>query len=329
MNSRLTLGLAGLLLVGALIAGYWGMSMSRQPDVAPPVTEVLPAEQSALPDPQEVRQRVEARIEEEQRTAVVVLARELKALTPIVAEDLTIERLRLAPPGSFSSIDALLNRTTWRDIPAGSVLNAASFEMGGPLARMIRPEERALAIAVDEVIGGGGHVVPGDFVDVLLYLRESEKNRDQTAQVVIPALRVLSFGDALGATNSGEPAVVRSAEEEEARNRRPQAASTAVLAVPEPLLTRFMLAAQLPPQIGGLRLAVRSADERLLADYYAGKPLVGNVDELKRKLFQFEKLALRGGNARPAQPQARAGLVPRPPAAIEVYRGTELTKQNP
>lgn len=327
MNSRLTLVLAGILLVGALMAGYWGMNMGRQPDAVPPVTELIPAT-PALPDPNEVRERVEARIEEEQRTPVVVLARPIKALTPIVAEDLSVERLRIAPPGSFSSIDELLNRTTWRDIPAGSVLNAASFEMGGPLARMIRPEERALAIAVDEVIGGGGHVMPGDFVDVLLYLRESEKNRDQTAQVVIPALRVLSFGDALGATNSGEPAVTRSAEEEEARNRRRQAASTAVLAVPESLLTRFMLAAQMPPQVGGLRLAVRSADERLLADYYAGKPLVGDVDELKRKLFQFEKLALRG-NARPAQPQARAGLVPRPPAAIEVYRGTELTKQNP
>jgi len=31
MNSRVTLGLAGLFLVGAIITGYWGLSLSRQP----------------------------------------------------------------------------------------------------------------------------------------------------------------------------------------------------------------------------------------------------------------------------------------------------------
>ncbi len=38
MNSRISLILAGLLLVGALIAGYWGLVLSRPTPVAPPVT---------------------------------------------------------------------------------------------------------------------------------------------------------------------------------------------------------------------------------------------------------------------------------------------------
>jgi len=31
MNSRITMGLAGVFLVGALIAGYWGVALSRRP----------------------------------------------------------------------------------------------------------------------------------------------------------------------------------------------------------------------------------------------------------------------------------------------------------
>ena len=35
MNSRVILGLAGLSLAGAVIAGYWGFTLTRQPVVAP------------------------------------------------------------------------------------------------------------------------------------------------------------------------------------------------------------------------------------------------------------------------------------------------------
>ena len=35
MNSRVTLGLAGLFLAGAIIAGYWGLTLSRQPAPEP------------------------------------------------------------------------------------------------------------------------------------------------------------------------------------------------------------------------------------------------------------------------------------------------------
>ncbi|EXF45582.1 Flp pilus assembly protein CpaB [Pseudomonas sp. BAY1663] len=318
MSSRFTLLLAGILLVGALVAGYWGVRLSRQSEPAPLQPQLEPP---ALADVTQIPERVEARLKEERRNSVVVLARDLKPLVPIVAEDLAVEHLRIAPPGSFARVEELLGRTLWRELPAGSMLNAASFEMGGPLARMIRPQERALAIAVDDVVGGGGHLAPGDYVDVMLYLRESEKNRDQTAQVVIPALRVLSFGEALGATNTGEPAVRAEHEEDKEQRvtRRKEPARTAVLAVPEQLLSRFLLASQ----VGVLRLAVRSADEHLLADYYAGAPLASDVEELKRQLFQFEKLALRQAR----QPQS--GLVRPRAMAVQVYRGTDVSRQTP
>ncbi|MGI6408193.1 MAG: Flp pilus assembly protein CpaB [Thiopseudomonas sp.] len=318
MNSRVTMVLAGLLLVGAVIAGYWGLSMSR-PTAAPVVVEQAePVEREpvVLADVAQLLQE-----DEPERVPVVVLARAVAAMSEISTEDLLVEELRVAPPGSFAEAEPLLGRVVWRDLPAGTVLNESSFETGGPLARMIRPEERALAIQVDEVISGGGHIQPGDYVDVLLFLRDDERNSDRTAQVVIPALRVLTVGSALGADRSGEPLMAPVAEDaqDSRNNRRVEQARTAVLALPEQLLTRFMLASE----VGKLRLAVRSIDEKLLADYQAGKALQDKVEELNRQLFQFEKLALR----QVQRPQP--GLVPVRPAGIPVYHGSDVSRQYP
>ena len=323
MNSRVTMVLAGLLLVGAVVAGYWGLSMSR-PAAAPEVVQA-PVEQAepepvAIPSlPQLVRE------DEPERVPVVVLARAVPAMSEVSAEDLLIEELRVDPPGSFAEAEPLVGRVVWRDLPAGTVLNEASFETGGPLARMIRPEERALAIQVDEVIGGGGHIQPGDYVDVLMFLREDDRNSDRTVQVVVPALRVLTVGSALGADRSGEPlmAPVSAEEQDNRNNRRAEQARTAVLAIPQGLLSRFMLASE----VGKLRLAVRSIDEKLLADYQAGKALQDKVDDLNRQLFQFEKLALRQGN-RP-QPQRGQATTTSAPAGIPVYHGSSISRQHP
>ncbi len=316
MNSRLTLVLAGVLLVGAVITGYWGITLGRQhaqPAALPSAPVVAPAAA--------VGSQLQAQVDEQQRVNVVVLARAVQALAPITRDDLAVERLRIAPPGSFASPEQLIGRSLWQPMPAGTVLSQAAFEMAGPLARMIRPHERALAVAVDEVIGGGGHLSPGDYVDVLLYLRQGEGNAEQTAQVVIPALRLLSVGDTLGITNEGEAAQLPADADEERRRRR-NAPTTAVLAVPEALLTRFMLAAQ----VGSLRLAVRSADEKRLADYYAGKQPQADVGEVQRQLFQFEQLAVRGPAPAPvAQPEP----VRQTPAGIPVYRGNDATRQTP
>ena len=46
MNSRLTLMLAGVLLLGALITGYWGITLGRQsaqPQALPSAPVVTPA----------------------------------------------------------------------------------------------------------------------------------------------------------------------------------------------------------------------------------------------------------------------------------------------
>lgn len=320
MSSRMTMGLASFLIVGAVVAGYWGLTLSKPQSSAPLAEPVLSQPIQAETPTAELDSLLE-RSMPESRSGVVVLARDLKAPSVLQAEDLVIEQVRIAPPGSFSDINAVLGRTLWRDMPAGSWLADTSFEMAGPLARMIRADERALAIELDEVVGGGGHLQPGDFVDVLLFLREDERNTDRTAQVVVPALRVLSVGPQLGASRHGEPlqAPPADTDQDERRSRRADQPRTAVLAVPEALLTRFMLATQ----VGTLRLAVRSVDEQLLVAYYAGENATVEVEELKRQLFQFEKLAMRQA----ARPQA--GLVTPRSASVPVYHGNSVARQNP
>nr|WP_315411818.1 Flp pilus assembly protein CpaB [uncultured Pseudomonas sp.] len=313
MNSRISMVLAGLLLIGALIAGYWGLVLSRSPEpVTAPTAPVVSVEKTV------------AAVEDQNRTPVVVLVHDVPAFVPLTAADLAVERLRTVPAGSLTQLDQAIGRTPLRMLAAGTWLNEESFNAGGPLARMIRPGERALAVAVDEVIGVAGQLSPGDYVDVLLFLRQDNSNTEPSAQIVLPAMRLLSVGDQLGLANDGTPAVPPPATPEERAQaaQRRAGARTVVLAVPEALLSRLMLAAQ----AGTLRLAVRSADEQLLSRYWAGESdAPDKLESANRDLYQFTQLALIGPPKRVAtvagEPGARRG--------IEVIRGAQAAPQTP
>ncbi len=310
MNSRISMILAGVLLIGALIAGYWGLVLSRQPE--PVATPVISVEHAT------------ALVEDQNRQPVVVLAHDVPPFVPLTAADLVIEKLRTVPGGSLTQLDQAVGRMPLRTLGAGTWLNEESFTAGGPLARMIRPDERALAVAVDEVIGAAGQLSPGDYVDVLLFLRQDTSNAEQSAQIVIPAMRLLSVGDQLGLANDGKPAVpppVTPEERAQAAQRR-ATTRTVVLAVPEPLLSRLMLATQ----AGTLRLAVRSADEQLLSRYWAGESdAPEKLESANRDLYQFTQLALTGPPKRVAQNSTGPGVR----RGVEVIRGAQSTQQTP
>lgn len=312
MNSRITMGLAGLLLIGAVFFGYWGLVLSRQP-----------AEPSPAPAPvvTTVIAETTASAQDQTRQSVVVLAHDVPPFVALSAADLTLEKLLTAPAGSLNSIDQAVGRTPWRHLSAGTWLSEDSFQSGGPLARMIHPDERALAVAVDEVIGAAGQLSPGDYVDVLLFLRQEAVNPQQSAQIAVPAMRVLAVGEQLGLTNDGKPASpALSADEKLKQDQRRLSARTVVLAVPEQLLSRMMLATQ----VGTLRLAVRSSEEQRLARYWAGDqdaPL--HLDAANSQLFQFTQLALGSAPRSPATPGTGSR------AAIEVIRGNQVTQQTP
>ena len=308
MNNRRSLVLAAILFIGAIAAGYWGLVLNRpQPVAEVPVTQVV--EQSV------------ASVEDQTRQPVVVLVRDVPPHVALTAEDLTLEKLKTAPAGSLTAIDQAVGLTPWRALSAGTWLTKQSFEIGGPLARMIRPDERALAVAIDEVTGAAGQLTPGDYVDILLFLRQDTANPQQSAQTVLPAVRVLSVGDELGMTSDGQPASQPlNAEEALKQAQRRVGARTAVLAVPEPLINQLMLATQ----AGTLRLAVRSAQEQRLSKYWAGeKDAPGNLENAKRSLYQFNQLAMASPVRTPVAGSPGVQRV----RGIEIIRGNQTTQQ--
>jgi len=316
MNSRVTLGLAGLFLVGAIIAGYWGLTLGRQPVAAEPVATPVAV-------PVEPAPAAPAAVEDPSRQPVVVLLRDIAPFVKITAADVAVEKVRTAPAGSLGNVDQVIGRTSWRPLSAGTWLSDESFEPGSQLSRMIRPGERALAVAVDEVINVGGQLAPGDYVDVLLFLRKDEVNPQPSAQLVIPAVRVLVVGSQTGLTNDGQPTgAARSDDERLKQEQQRMAARSVVLAVPEPMLSRLMLASG----AGVLRLAVRSADEQQLAKYWAGQNDVATrLDTPRRELLEFSQLSL----VTPPRPMAVAGAPAPRKATVEVIRGAETTPPTP
>jgi len=300
MDSRITMALAGVLLLGAILAGYWGVALSRQPSAEPAATHALSSSIEAT---------------DALRSPVVVAVRALKPFVPVSPEDLALERLLVAPTGSFARIEDVVGRIPWSSVASGTWLSEGSFAAGGPLARMIGRDERALAIAVDEVIGSGGHARPGDHVDVLLHLREDGPGQVQTAQVVVPALRLLSYGELLGPDRDGKAVSVADDQQGERRS----AVRSVVLAVPEVWVTRLMLASQ----AGSLRLAVRSSEDHPGATLaLAQQPL----DERTRNLLRLDQLSARPAAAPVST--ARAAPVARAPR-VEVVRGGTSTLETP
>lgn len=313
MNSRVTMALAAILLLGAIFVGYWGLILSRHP---------VPVAQAPIAPAVSVENTV-AIAEDQTRQPVVVLLHDVPSFTALTAADVTVEKLRSAPAGSLSNVDQAIGRTPWRSLSAGTWLTDESFSAGGTLARMIRSDERALTVAVDEVIGAAGQLLPGDYVDVLLYLRQDASNPQQSAQIVLPAMRVLGVGEQYGLTNDGQPATpAMSAEDKLKQDQRRLAARTVVLAVPQQLLSRLMLATQ----AGTLRLAVRSSEEQRLARYWAGEQQSSaHLDNANSQLFQFTQLAM--GSAPKTPSSSSSNTIARP--AVEIIRGNQLSQQTP
>ena len=77
------------------------------------------------------------------------------------------------PPGSFSEIEAVVEKVATQQIVAGEILMQARFVeqgSGSTLAAMVDKKMRAVTVRVDDVIGVGGFLLPGNRVDVVAAL---------------------------------------------------------------------------------------------------------------------------------------------------------------
>lgn len=157
---------------------------------------------------------------------VVVAAQPIPYGVKMDARYLTIARLppSAVPPGAYGSVSQILSQQGGPPTaivpmaPQEPVLPSKLTGVGerGTLAALIGEGKRAFAIAVNEVSGTGGHVMPGDHVDVLL-TRElpsppngNTQGRWMVTSVVAQDLRVLAIDQNANPTTTA-PTVARSA----------------------------------------------------------------------------------------------------------------------
>lgn len=92
----------------------------------------------------------------------------------------------------------------------GDILRGARLaeHLGGStLASLIEPTKRAISVRVDDVVGVGGFLLPGNRVDVLA-TRQTGNTGDAESKTILEDLRVLAV-DQTASTDKTQPVVVR------------------------------------------------------------------------------------------------------------------------
>ncbi|MCB2226856.1 MAG: Flp pilus assembly protein CpaB [Desulfarculaceae bacterium] len=135
-----------------------------------------------------------------QLAPVIVAARVLPAGQSLASGDLTIINWPVGalPKGRFTSAKAVVGRVTKGPMVKGEPILAAKLApkgAAGGLSAVVPPGYRAMTVRVDEVIGVGGFVQPGDRVDVLVTLSGGRFNNDPIARTTLEDINVLTVGE--------------------------------------------------------------------------------------------------------------------------------------
>jgi pilus assembly protein CpaB len=113
-----------------------------------------------------------------------------------------------APPGSFTSIEEVVGKVTTQEIVSGEILMSVRFVdqgEGSTLAALVDKNMRAVTVRVDDVIGVGGFLLPGNRVDVVSARKE---NRRAVTDTILRNIEVLAVDQTASADDS-EPVIVR------------------------------------------------------------------------------------------------------------------------
>src|SRR5690606_9712511 len=165
--------LAAILAVGAIATAWMGYRISTRPpaDAVKVVTPSYPQ---------------------------VVATQNIPAGKLLTLDDIELATTTQPHPRAYKHMQDVLGKMVLQPVSTGETLLPQHFPALGVLAQSLGPNERAVAVKVNEVIGVGGFVKPGDHVDVLLYLRaERETDNISSAQVVLKDIKVLAYGEVL------------------------------------------------------------------------------------------------------------------------------------
>jgi pilus assembly protein CpaB len=182
----------------------------------------------------------------------VVALKPIPAFTPIPADAVALVPVAVLPEQYYARVEDVVGHAPLADIGTGVTLTQRHFRESNSLVNSIPPGFQAMSLEINDVIAVGGFVRPGDLVDVLLYIRSSGSEvQDSQARVLLRDARVLAYEDrVLNETQVSDGAAAADRQKTQQYQRRVR---TAVIAVPETDTTRVMLGASL----GELRLALR------------------------------------------------------------------------
>jgi pilus assembly protein CpaB len=175
---------------------------------------------------------------------VVVAASDIAANTKISAEMVVVKEVPQGDllSGAFTSTEGLVGQVTkvallpGEQIVSAKVLNAdtiTEFGANAPLALLLEPGQRGVSVQVSSLIGAGGNIRPGDFVDVILIVEVKPENADpnaagttdQFAATIVQNVEVLAVDTERAATSANAGTDPDTAKEEN------EAATTVTVAV--------------------------------------------------------------------------------------------------
>lgn len=237
MNSTFLRVLAALMVIAAIVTAWLGYRISNK----------KPADTLAVVVP---------------TYSQIVAQADIPVGHRLTAQDLKIVSTPQNDKRTFSDTQALIGKVTTIAVVKDTPFKKSNFPAYSVLVQALAPHERAVAIKVNEVIGVGGFIKPGDYVDVLLYLRaDHETGEVSSAQVVLTNVKVLAYGALLAETESSQedtliqpvPNKLGTSNNRSDSNKEKDSRS-AILAVPDQAVSKLMLA----DSTGILRLVLRS-----------------------------------------------------------------------
>lgn len=231
-----------------------------------------------------------------------VLRQPLNAGEVLSEENLAVVTSPTQISDALSAEETVFGRELRRYARPGELLSSHHLGSGGSLPANLPEGQRAIAIGVDDVVGAGGLLQPGDRVDVVTAFRRSDKD----APVALVMLRDVPVLAVYGSLSAGADDA-----EETARRRN----NTAVLSVPEDRVSALMLASS----EGKVRLAV-VAGERDETDEPAddGERALAAAEEPEQEPFYFDDFFPEREKPAPA-----AAPKPSPGQRVQVFEGAE------
>lgn len=252
-----------------------------------------------------IRQQATPLMAQPRNAQVVVASRALPVGTVLGERDVkTIEWVGgSVPPGYISAPEQALARGLIVGVSENEPIldgKLAAVGAGGGLPVIIEPGMRAFSMAVDQIVGVAGWVLPSTRVDVLLTMTDIQGTKEPATKVIMQNVRTLAAGQSIQQDKEGKPQAV---------------GVVTFLLTPEQAETLALASGQ-----GRIQLALRNTLDTSL---------------VQTKGTRQSALMGRIGNSpvasAPAGPRRAAAVrvaAPEPTATIvEVYRGGQRTLQ--